>query len=661
MNPNDPYAGEKKLVKKTNRKVRKLVTGKKDKKVEYAGHTSEYWVKYVSDLAQKAIDYRSAYYDKSWMINWSYYLGLTNLKYNRVTGTLDWDYKDPLKFNINEIYAIVRAIRGAVTRSQPNWDVDAARGTVLTAEGANLLANFMSHLWKKLGMKKKSKEAVLYGLVSSLGVFHYGFDSDADNGEGELWVDVEDTFDILIDSNCGGNMQHGRFLIKVFKKDIEELSEDDKYFNTKDIQADNKVSPSEYKQQLEQKLNPQSVDASKGGTVLGYEAYCKYKDEQGNEMIRLITILPEQGKLIRFVDGDTDEMKDLDGAFPFVAYQPDINPNRVYSEGWVKHLVPLQRMLNENERSIAHWLSIFSKGKYVTTPNSGVKIVTNMHGEIITKQPGSTFEQQDIKPMPSTVFNQIDNIMRYMQDIGASNEAFMGRTPTGITSGVAIETLVANNMVNLADLVDNLEIALSELGRNLLKLASKKYSVTKEFKIRGANGKSEVFKVIGSEDPQGLAEMENVVQIPDDPQVDVVINSGVAYTKQGKQEIMQAMRQNGDVDRRTFLEEMGGFDVDRIEARLAEERAGMPVSENGMDPETMTPGVPGGQVDPSAQVSSSPLAGMTPQQLADFLQENGLTLDPTFDDDAALQALLSGLMDFEIVDNVIVPKAPLQQ
>jgi len=658
----DPYKEEKKMKNSMGKRTRKLFSGngKELDAKKYGDHTEEYWVKYVQDRMKRAQDYRTAYYDKNWLINWTYYLGLTNLRYNKITGTLDWDYKDPLKYNINEIYAIVRAIRGALTRTQPIWDVDVMRGGTLSSAESDTLGNFMDHLWKKLGMKKKTKESVLEGLVASIGVFQYGFDSDEDEGEGELWVDVVDTFDFYIDPSCGGNFHDGQFVYKIFNRNIEELKNDDMYMNTENISTDNKVSPSEYKEQLESKLNPQSTNDNKMGSVLGCEMYCKYKDDNGEERMRLITILPEQGKLIRFVDGD--EMDDYE-SFPFEEYQPDINPNRVYSEGWVKNLVPLQRMLNDLERNTAEYNRIFSKGRFITTPNSGVKVVTDQNGQIITKNPGATFEQQDIKPMSATVFKQVDNIRSYLQEIGAANEAFMGKTPTGITSGVAIETLVANNMVNLADLVDNLEICLGRLGTALLRLGAKKYSVTKEFKIKSPDGERQVFKVIGSEDPQGLANGENVVRIPENPQVRVVINSGIAYTKQGRQEILQNMRNGGDVDRRTFLEEMGDFDVDKIEARLAQERAGMPITEDGMKPGEMPmqPGAEGGV--PQAGGQGSPLQGMNPKQLADFLEKNGLTLDPVFDDPEQLRALLAGEIPFDIIDNVIVPappEAPLQ-
>ena len=119
----DPYSAEKELRGKRKENTRDMLFGKDDKKEEKGGHDEKYWIDYVNNKQKSASEYRSYYYDKNWMINWAYYLGLTNLKYNRQTGNLDWDNKDPLKYNVNEIYSICRAIRGAVTRSQPTWDV----------------------------------------------------------------------------------------------------------------------------------------------------------------------------------------------------------------------------------------------------------------------------------------------------------------------------------------------------------------------------------------------------------------------------------------------------------------------------------------------------------------------------------------------------------
>lgn len=650
------YEEEKVIREQDKAKKKALFSKVKKEDNKFGGKTAEYWVSYGTGIFQQSRDYRSYYYDKQWMINWVYYLGLTNLKYNVKTGQLDWDEKDPLKYNVNEIYAIVRAVRGAVTRYQPQWDVDAYPYGKITEPELKLIGNFLSQLWQKLGMKKKIKETVLYGMACGAGIVQYGFDDMADDGEGELWVDVLDSYDVYVDANCSGDLDKARYVIKTVKRPTDEIENDPAYFNNKDLASDNKVSPSEYKQMLESKINPQYNSSVDMGTTMIYEIWCR--DSKREDKINIITILPEQKRLIGFQETDLDE-------FQFEAYQPDINPNRFYGEGWIKNLVPLQRALNYLERNALEYNALMSKGRFVTTPNSGVKIITNENGQIIKKNLNTQFEQLDMKPLSSTVWTQASNIMKYMQDIGASNEAFMGRAPTGVTSGVALETLVANNMVNLADLTDNLEIFLGRLGTKLLRLGYENYSTTKEFKVKDDKGVFKTVKIVGKIGQEmGLADnnVEDVVALPENPQVRVVINSGLAFTKSGKQENLLKLRAGGDIDRRTLLEEMGGFDPDKIEARLVEERAGQPISENGAPVGEMQTAQMGQEAQQVQGTQPNPIVGMDAGQLATFMQEKGLQLDQSFyDDPQLLQALLEGNLPFDIINNVIVPMPQGQQ
>jgi len=212
-------------------------------------------------------------------------------------------------------------------------------------------------------------------------------------------------------------------------------------------------------------------------------------------------------------------------------------------------------------------------------------------------------------------------------------------------------------MVNLADLVDNFEIFLSQLGTGLLKLGYKNYSTTKEFKVKDSKGVYDVVKIVGEiGQKMGLAPdgSEEMIALPENPQVKVVVNSGLAFTKQGKQETLIKLRSTLDIDRRTLLEEMGGFDPDKVEARLAEERAGQPISENGMDisQPIPQPGVPGQAPQGVPQEGQTMDAG----EIAQFIQEKGLQLDEVFQNDPELlKALLEGKIPFDIIDNTIVP------
>ena len=54
-----------------------------------------------------------------------YYKGNQNLKFDRTTGTFVKDTRNPLTFYINHTYMVCRAIRNAVMKTNPSWDVDA--------------------------------------------------------------------------------------------------------------------------------------------------------------------------------------------------------------------------------------------------------------------------------------------------------------------------------------------------------------------------------------------------------------------------------------------------------------------------------------------------------------------------------------------------------
>lgn len=580
---------------------------------EQKGKGPDYWVKYVDEKFQESKNFRSQRVEKQWMINYAYYKGHQNLKYNTTTGQLDWSAEDPLKFQINQTYAILRAIRGAVTKDVPVWEVDAKPYGSIDKEEERLLSQYLMAEYEKLGMKHKVKELVLYGLLYGIGIFQYGFDPDADDGEGEVWVEVFDPFDVYIDPHATG-MDDARYVVKVIKRPVDVVKGSPLYQNTDHLQADNKHSESSYKDLLE--TREKEMGSSKG-TILLYEAWCKT-----DEGVRVITT--GGGQMLR------NELTDFD-SLPFVIYQPDITPNEIYGEGWVKNLVPLNRALNYLERSTLEYHIMFAKGKFIADNNVNVKTVTNENGQIIRKSRAGQFEQMDIKPMSASVDRQIKNIYRYMEDIGAAHETFMGRAPTGVTAAIAIEQLVANNMANLVDLQDNLEICLGILGEQIIKLGYNYYDVTKQFKVAGPS--KEVFAVGG----MGV-EMPGVIKLPERPEVNVTIGSGIAHTKGARQELALALFNAGVLDRRTLLERYEE-NAEVIEQRLMEEQ----MMAQGMAPQAPEGGQGG--------------FGSPEEAIQDFLAQaeaEGLQIDPALSDPEVLLRVVSGEVPVEVVDGIIV-------
>lgn len=498
-------------------------------------------------------NYRSTTIERQWFINHAYYKGWHNVKYSKDSGKLVWGSKDPLDFAVNQIYATCRAIRGAVTRTAPKWDVDALPYSTLDSNTSSALGEYLSFVYDKLHLRHMVKEIVLYGLLYGQGIFQYGYDAEADKGEGLPWVQVLDPFDTYIDPYARG-IEDARYVIKVVARPRELIEANENYDQevVKDLATSGKQSESSYKELINSNVADQS---SLSSNLLLHEAWIVEK-----EGIRVMTVC--EGKILR------NEITDFQ-KLPFEIYFPDINMNEMYGEGWVKNLVPLNKALNYLEKSILEYNIIFSKGKYVTDSNSGIKIVNNRHGQIIRHKPGHTFAQMDMKPMSNTPFNQIQNIQSYIQNIGAAHEAFMGKAPQGVTAGAAFETLVANAYTNIIDLIDNLADCLARLGEDILKIGYQHQLITKPFRTSGGDMMGVISGKVEEKD-RAQADYD-VAVLPENPEVKVSITSGLAHTKEGKRDLLTMLRGGGDISRRTLLE---NYDIDSEEEanRIIEEK-----------------------------------------------------------------------------------------
>jgi hypothetical protein len=600
---------------------------KNDGKTATKQHDDSYYVRIVDDYLKEVKDFRAVNIDKQWMINQAYYRGVQDVKFNTTSKTLAWGDNDPLKYSINMVYTTIRAVKTAVTKYQPQWDVDSIPYGELSAAKSSILSGYLSALFEKLAMRRKIKEWVHNGLLCDYGVIQYGYDPTADNGEGESWVEVLDPFDTYVDP-MATSLDDAKYVIKAIRRRLDDVRDNENYSeNRSKVGEDNKFAESEFKTLLHNKIYKSSESGTDEGTVIVYEAWIRDKDG-----VKVITTA--DGELLR---NETTDFEHL----PFILYHGTKNPGEIYGESWVKNVIPLNRALNSLERSVLEFNWIFSKGRYLTDSDGQLNVITNENGAIIKHPRGTTLTQMDIKPMSSTPFNQIDNIMRYIQDVSGVQDAFLGRVPTSVSSGVAIEQLVANSYTNILDIIDNLEESLSTLGKRLLELGYKYNTVAKPYKIFDGD-KDRVIRVVGANMAvQYDVEDEDVIELPQEANVKVRIISGAAYTKNAKQDLTLALRDRGLIDARSVLEAFE-LDADKIQARLQEEAQGKPVSEGGQ---------------PGEEEMQLPDRGDT-QQLLDFVEKNGLIFSDDFQKPGMLEALVQGQVAYIIKDGTIYPAAP---
>ena len=537
----------------------------RDKKEKY---DKTYWLKYSQDKFEESKNWRGSNVELQWFVNYMYYMGYQNIKYDPQTRNFIKDSKNPLNFYINYTYLIIRAVRNAVMRTQPTWDVDALPYGKLGTTESKLLGEYLAFEYDKLKMEDKTNKLLLYGLLYGLGIWQYGYDASADYGEGNVWVENLDTFDTYVDpyATCA---KDARYIIKVMSKPLDIISKNPHYDKkaVENLQTTEKMSESDYKDLIVSNLHDTGyID----GNVILHEMWCM--TEEG---VRVITTC--ENEILR---NEITEFESL----PFIFYKPDINLSTIYGEGWAKNIVNINKALNYLETSRLEYNIKLNKGKILAPKGSGIKNVTNANGQIIQYKMGYKPEVMDMKPMGSDVDKQIAALGTYMQQIGAANEAFLGQTPAGVKSGVAIETLVANNYVNLSDLINNLSNSLEELGVAVLKMGYKYQLMIKPFKTV----KNEQTGIVGNTEVDTEAFDFPVVQIPENPEVKVRITSGTAYTKEAREEIMTNLKKMGAISNQTLLE---AYDIDPEEEKQRMIDEAQPMEAEGINPNMeLTPG-----------------------------------------------------------------------
>ncbi|MCZ2338973.1 MAG: hypothetical protein LC127_12460 [Chitinophagales bacterium] len=221
-----------------------------------------------------------------------YYKGNQNLKYDKVTGTFIKDVRNPLTFYINHTYMVCRAVRNAVMKANPTWDVDALPYGELDSDTSRILGEYLAFQYDKLNLEEKVNKALLYGLLYGLGIFQYGYDDRLDNGEGNAWVETLDPFDTYIDPYCT-SIEDARYVIKVMSKPYELLVDNPNYDKkvVENLTTTSNLSESDYKNLI---LNNENNISNTSKNVILHEGWFVTK-----EGIRVITTSPQSKEILR--------------------------------------------------------------------------------------------------------------------------------------------------------------------------------------------------------------------------------------------------------------------------------------------------------------------------------------------------------------------------
>lgn len=493
--------------------------------------------------SRKELDWKWFIYDL-WVNGYHY------AKWDKNTQQIITSVKDKgrAKIVINKVYTTLRSVRNYVLRNRPKAEVTPFNLQPDNIDEATKLNTYLDFLHDKLHLRRKMKEVVWHALKYSVGYWQVLWNED--NG-GEININVIDPYDLYWDPTAK-NREEARYAILAIRRNIDDLESDDKYDKkaVQGLKGDKMLSSSPYKSRMLQaemgmQLNGKDKEET---TIIVREHWLKEKKD-GKTLIRIVTMAGD--KIIRNEETDLTSL-------PFFKLASDVEPLSMYGQGWVKNIIPVNKLLNRLESSLAEYNDIMNKGKWVSDKGAGVRVINNEHGQIIEKKRGYDVRQEGINPLSAAIYTQIENANRYIEGIGGAHDAMMGRIPSGAKSGRAIEALQAGDANNLSEIVENLEEFLEEVYECVLYTVATKYQFARRVITTTKAGEKQFLSFIGEE---AVNKPQDATVISKENAVDVKITSWLAHTSQARQEILKELYGMKVIDQQTVLE---GYEIGAV-------------------------------------------------------------------------------------------------
>jgi hypothetical protein len=175
-------------------------------------------------------------------------------------------------------------------------------------------------------------------------------------------------------------------------------------------------------------------------------------------------------------------------------------------------------------------------GAWIKRQGEQVNITNDAGGQIIEYAQTPPVQAQ-IAPIPQFVFEYMSFLTSTIEEQGVSTNT-LGKIPKGVKANAAIESLKESEYSNLVMPTRRLKQTLKNLVEKLLYIADKYFVEPKDQEYLD-KGKPQYFSVIGASALSGRRKLkldtpDDVIPIKSSCKVDIEIQSGMAFTREGK-------------------------------------------------------------------------------------------------------------------------------
>jgi hypothetical protein len=363
----------------------------------------------------------------------------------------------------------------------------------------------------------------------------------------KIKTQVYDAFDMYCYSILT-DLEDSPYVIKGVPKIIAEIKADERFDKEQlaKIAPDNRQTSSEIKEAyLSARFGKRSNPDNAASLVLK-EAFLKeYLNPLNMTRIKLqddgdkiLKGKKEGDMVIRqvFVAGNVwlrDRYTNL-SSYPFVDYR--FEPGPIYQVPLIERFIPQNKSLDAAVSRVEKYLHTMVSGAWLKRQGEQMQITNDAGGQVIeyTQTPPT---QAAISPIPNFVFSYMNFLTQTIEEQGVTTST-LGKIPGGVKANAAIESIKESEYASLVVASRRLKQTTQKIAEKFLEIADRYFVTPKEMAYLD-KGKPEYFSVIGGSvyDQRKKLKVEtpeDVITIKKDLKVDIEIQSGMAFTREGK-------------------------------------------------------------------------------------------------------------------------------
>lgn len=421
---------------------------------------------------------------------------------------------------------------------------------------AKRVARLSGH-WLKEEMKNQDlqeKLALMCILTAKHGVSYMQIWPDAIKEC--IRTQVYDAFDIYLMGSLT-EIYDSPFIIKATPRTIAEIKADGRFpvEKTEKISPDNKFASSEIKEAYMKAKFSGVANVELVARVIEKEAFIKeYLNEDNRGRIALqknsaeILKGKKKGDMVMrhtFVAGNVellDEYVNLPD-YPFVDFRYE--PGPIYQVPLMERFIPANKSLDLVTSRVERYTHTMVTGAWLKRQGEQFEISNTPGGQIIEYN-ATPPTQANIASIPNFVFTFMNTLNSMIEEQGVTTTA-LGKLPPGVKANAAIETLKESEFANLTIALRRLKGTVKKISEKFFDIADSTW-ITPQTVYYLEKGEPQYFDVIGKSAIEKRKSVnvdtpEGVVPLSKEYRVDIQIEQGMGYTKEGQR---QSAKELGD-------------------------------------------------------------------------------------------------------------------